>query len=72
MLGSFSIWTRLFIWIFSWALGFWFLIKTGQVVYLIGEQPWAERRFGPTGTYTLVKLVGIFAILFGVVMLFQG
>lgn len=65
-----SIWWRLFIFIFAWVLGFWFLLKPLQVIYWVGEQDWAERRFGPGGTYSAIKLFGIAFIIIGVAFLF--
>lgn len=70
MFDTLSIWWRLLIFVLAWAFGFWFLLKPTAIVYLIGEQAWAERRFGGGGTYTLVKLMGIGAIIIGVVVLF--
>ncbi len=69
MLEQFSIWWRLLIFVLTWVFGFWFLLKPTTIVYLIGEQGWAERRFGAGGTYTFVKLAGIVAIMIGVFFL---
>jgi uncharacterized protein YhhL (DUF1145 family) len=55
-----SIWWRLFIFVAGIGFGFLCLMKTLQIVTIIGKMPWAEEKLGPGGTYTMVKLFGIF------------
>lgn len=40
-----------------------------RIVNLFGHQEWAERRFGPGGTYVMWRLVAILLILGGIVLL---
>lgn len=67
-----SIWWRLFIFVVGWTIGFWFLLKPLQAVSYIGKQDWAERRFGPGGTYTAIKLFGIAFIIIAFILLVRG
>lgn len=36
-----------------------------QIVRIFGHIGWAEQKLGPGGTYTLWRLIGIAAIIFG-------
>lgn len=67
-----SIWLRLLILVVGWAIGFWMLLKPLQAAYYIGTQDWAERRFGPGGTYTALKLFGIGLIILTFIILIKG
>ncbi len=71
MLGL-SIWLRLLIFILGCIVGFWMLLKPLQAAYYIGTQDWAERRFGPGGTYTALKLFGIGIIIITFIILIKG
>lgn len=67
-----SIWMKLFWFALCQGLGFFMLIKTLIVRNLVGELPWAEQHLGAGGTYSLLKLWGIFFILLGFFLLFKG
>lgn len=45
-------------------LGFFVLYYTRQVKSFTGSWNWAERIFGTGGTYTAIKLLGVFFIIF--------
>lgn len=60
---------RFLIFIIGMALGFLCLLKTLPIGTMIGPLDWAERRFGVGGTFTAVKLFGIFLIIIAVVLL---
>lgn len=38
---------------------------TERIVNFIGASGWAERTFGPGGTYTMWKLIGLIVIIVG-------
>lgn len=40
-----------------------------RIVNLFGHQEWAEKRFGPGGTYVMWRLVAIALILGGIILL---
>ncbi len=67
-----SIWWRLLIFIVGMGVGFIFLLKTLAVVNIIGKMPWAEEKIGPGGTYTSVKLFGIFVMIVSIIVLING
>jgi hypothetical protein len=43
-----------------------------KIVNLFGHQQWAERRFGPGGTYLMWRMAAIILILGGIAMLRYG
>jgi len=53
-------------------LGILSILYTQVIVKVFGRIAWAERTFGPTGTYTLWKLVGLALIILGMVILRTG
>ena len=46
------------------AIGFVMTLKAHKIVDSTGRISWAENLFGPTGTYTFIRLLGIFFIFF--------
>jgi hypothetical protein len=40
------------------------IIYRFQIRSFIGQVSWAENKFGPGGTYTLLALVGVFCFIF--------
>jgi hypothetical protein len=65
----------LFIWRLLLALvmmsfGVYILAKTEPFVRLVGKNEWGERWFGPGGTYTLWKLVGVILSFGAIIVLF--
>jgi hypothetical protein len=63
---------RLLIFVIGLGLGFFLLLKTLVARNLIGELPWAEQHMGAGGTYTLLKLWGIFFIIIAIIILIRG
>ena len=47
-----------------------FLARTHKVVHMIGTNNWAEQHLGGGGTYTLVKLLGIVALVLALLFTF--
>jgi len=43
-------------------VGVLFLVKSYKIVHFIGYNAWAEEHLGGGGTYTLVKIFGLFLI----------
>lgn len=60
-----SIFSRLLIFVGSFALGFIILRYNKYVVDMAGKSEWAEEKLGAGGTYTAWKLFGIAIIIFG-------
>ncbi len=61
---------RLIIGIPIMIIGFLLLVKSYKTVQKIGYNNWAEQHLGNGGTYTLVKLIGLFLILLSVLFIF--
>ena len=55
----------------SEVVGFVLLVYAKWIVDTTERLDFAERWFGPTGTYTLYKLIGVGFILFGFYALFN-
>jgi hypothetical protein len=49
--------------------GFYVTTHSFGMVRLIGKADWAEKYLGPTGSYTMWKLAGIFCILAAIFIL---
>ena len=45
------------------------ILYTVPFVKVVGRMDWAERWFGPTGTYTAWKIIGVGAIVAGIWLL---
>lgn len=60
---------KIIIFIACLALGIFFLTKTERIVFFVGHSSWAEKYLGSGGSYTLWKIIAIFTILFGVMIL---
>lgn len=71
MLGISLAW-RIVIFFIGWGLGFLCLLKTLQVGNAVGPLDWAENRLGPGGTYSAVKITGVFLIIVSLFLLVQG
>ena len=56
----------------SLACGFLGILYPFQIVRLFGHLPWAERTFGPAGSYTFWRLFGIFLVILSFVILRYG
>ncbi len=48
------------------AVGFVCIWKSREIVRLMGRSVWAEGKFGPGGSETMWKILGIILIVFGV------
>ena len=60
---------RLIIFLLFEAAGVGLLIKTDRLVKWIGRLSFAEKLFGPTGTYTFLRLFGGLLMFFGLIYL---
>lgn len=58
--------------LFAGMLGFglFVLAKTEPFVHMVGKNEWGERYFGPGGTYTMWKLIGVLLSFGSIVVLF--
>ena len=66
----FSFGTRLLLSVGMLASGLFFLARTKQFVDIVGLNEWGERWFGPGGTYTLWKIVGVLLSFGAILVLF--
>ena len=57
--------TTIIIFLLFEAAGFLLLLKTDPIVRWMGRISFAEKYFGPTGTYTFLRLVGGISIIIG-------
>jgi hypothetical protein len=53
------------------ALGIVILFYVNNLVAIFGRMDWAERRFGPTGTYTAWRLLAV-GCMVGGALLYMG
>lgn len=60
-----SFFTRILIFVASFALGLIILRYNKYVVDMAGKSEWAEEKLGSGGTYTVWKLFGIAIMIFG-------
>jgi len=51
------------------ALGFLIIVKVKSLVDLTGYNSWGEKVFGPAGTYTLYRLIGVALIFISILYL---
>ena len=61
---------RLFLTVFMLGFGLLLLTKTKQFVDVVGMNEWGELYFGPGGTYTMWKVVGVLLAFGSIVVLF--
>lgn len=61
---------RLLLTAFMLGLGLLVLAKTKQFVDVVGKNEWGERYFGPGGTYTMWKLIGVLLSFGAIFVLF--
>ena len=54
-----SFWIRIPLGIAIIALGIHMVWKTNPYIGLVGRIPWAEEKFGPGGTQTFLKYLGV-------------
>jgi hypothetical protein len=60
---------QILIFMIGMVVGFGFLLRPLQIVNIIGKMPWAEEKLGPGGTYSAVKLFGIFLMIVSIIVL---
>ncbi len=49
------------------SIGLVVMVYTAPIVKIFGHMDWAEQRFGPGGTYTAWKLMGVGLIVAGMI-----
>jgi len=59
---------RVFFGLLVMALGFLLVWKTYILQDFLGQNAWAERKFGPGGTNTFYKLVGVLIAFLGILI----
>ena len=60
--------TKLIVFVISFPLGLYFIIRAEPLVRLFGKNAWAERVM-PGGSYNMWKLIGIIVIILGFLFL---
>jgi hypothetical protein len=61
--------SRIIIFLVCSAAGYYCLTNSRQITNIAGPAGWAEHKFGPGGTYTMWKIIGILIWIFGFIYL---